>query len=155
MPTSFLTLVVSEWGRQLGMSVHVEDPVGGAAAAARHLAPAEALVEAPRDAVADIAFEPCGTACPGQPGSEQLAADPPPLERRGDIEAVHEALGGRDRGEAGQRDPRPGQSPGLAGECRGEVRGAARHRVFPGDAFAADRSEEHTTELQSLMRTSY
>src|SRR3546814_6034959 len=47
------------------------------------------------------------------------------------------------------------------GDCADECRGATRHPLFPsvGDrprpAAGRGRSEEHTSELQSLMRTSY
>src|SRR3546814_9058611 len=44
---------------------------------------------------------------------------------------------------------RPGDRPGAAACALG--RGTRRHRT----AGAAERSEEHTSELQSLMRNSY
>src|SRR3546814_6270607 len=74
--------------------------------------------------------------------------------------------GGHDRG---ARRHRPGRRPGGAGRRRRDRAGAVQlgalrrrrvprsHRLCPGpaDRGRGERSEEHTSELQSLMRISY
>src|SRR3546814_7506824 len=43
----------------------------------------------------------------------------------------------------------------LVGDDLAQFLDAARHGIAPRGEALADRSEEHTSELQSLMRTSY
>src|SRR3546814_1575414 len=72
--------------------------------------------------------------------------------RRGGAGAGEPAAAGAGRrtdGQSGRSDRRPGVRP---------VRGAGPRPWFGGagrDAQRTDRSEEHTSELQSLMRISY
>src|SRR3546814_2373516 len=92
-----------------------------------------------------------------------------PARRSGTCACAHEdaACGGHARGgfvpgAAGVRPGRaagPGAAAGAGGICRAcRLRAAARRvdtdGLMPGHA-AAGRSEEHTSELQSLMRISY
>src|SRR3546814_3961785 len=81
---------------------------------------------------------------------------PPGLHRRGDAEdRQHQA--------APARVLRPAAQGGPGGQARGSVPRAGRRRaaLLPGHArwlatgHLLRRSEEHTSELQSLMRISY
>src|SRR3546814_9560219 len=56
---------------------------------------------------------------------------------------------GRDRSRAAHRDP------GLFERARAAARRSRVLRRQRGDALVGGRSEEHTSELQSLMRISY
>src|SRR3546814_1327570 len=59
------------------------------------------------------------------------------------------------RGSAGPFEHRRQVAEGKAGPGRGQIEeefDAGGHRITP---FPSPRSEEHTSELQSLMRTSY
>src|SRR3546814_4438860 len=88
--------------------------------------------------------------------SSDLRAGPPPGDR-----AVVPAGGQRlvrDRLQEGRRQEaqpgrgygkRRGQAGGRQGRCEARHRGQARHKT------RRNRSEEHTSELQSLMRISY
>src|SRR3546814_4874985 len=63
-------------------------------------------------------------------------------------------------GRAGARPAPARRHPRRRGRLRTPVHGAAGRRGRDSDAFvragpAVDRSEEHTSELQSLMRISY
>src|SRR3546814_8035038 len=56
----------------------------------------------------------------------------------------------------GQRDPAEVEAAGVPDRFQeGIARDVTLHLREGGDSDAADRSEEHTSELQSLMRTSY
>src|SRR3546814_9784661 len=62
-------------------------------------------------------------------------------------------LSGFDRGPAGAHH-QVGHHERIAGLCR-RPSAAEENRQRPGSASEAGRSEEHTSELQSLMRISY
>src|SRR3546814_9861813 len=58
--------------------------------------------------------------------------------------------------DGGRPDRRPAAGrPGRAERARPARRGPPDPRPVPGRTRAAGRSEEHTSELQSLMRISY
>src|SRR3546814_1504680 len=81
-----------------------------------------------------------------------LFRSPDPLGGLGGAGQRGLLLAREDRGEASAR--RSGLS-GLLELGAGERAGAASVREADGADAAADRSEEHTSELQSLMRISY
>src|SRR3546814_1683298 len=90
--------------------------------------------------------------------SSDLRAGAPAALSRGDRQLRN--------GAADQLRPLPPTGAGLAGQCADPVEGPAARargagsdraagRSDPARAAAAHRSEEHTSELQSLMRISY
>src|SRR3546814_9319225 len=91
---------------------------------------------------------PYTTLCRSAPAEPPLSArrDPRPLAPAGEPRALRRApvTGPRPRGARGR------ELAGLPGGRRHPGRGLA-----PGSTDDALRSEEHTSELQSLMRTSY
>src|SRR3546814_3246192 len=74
-------------------------------------------------------------------------------------EAALGVAAGRHGQDQAEGDARAQGGVGLGGVRIGALRlGDLRlgdHRKLPAAAFAANRSEEHTSELQSLMRISY
>src|SRR3546814_7037676 len=81
-------------------------------------------------------------------------------ERR--IDGAHDRIEGRHAVGTAQSDPaailvRRGCSDreGLTAHRGDDVRRGVEQRVQPQRLQGVDRSEEHTSELQSLMRTSY
>src|SRR3546814_4445379 len=83
-------------------------------------------------------------------GSTRVAFTPW-FETQGPYQALlWEALAGRDRFADAREDVRPH----LVAEAAGRARAAFAEAAASGE-IVSDRSEEHTSELQSLMRISY
>src|SRR3546814_5287591 len=79
--------------------------------------------------------------------------EPRDAERRADRRAVDEPAGG---GTMMSDGVLPGETPVSLNEARGWLRmGATIDDAVTAGLIRAARSEEHTSELQSLMRTSY
>src|SRR3546814_6630967 len=81
--------------------------------------------------------------------------------------SLHEHQGGRQHADPARNDEGFGKAPRSAAlparpslddrQSRSRQAGEAAHqrRMLPGARFGLARSEEHTSELQSLMRISY